>query len=220
MMPDRDDVFVGVPCGYGVADSLAYLSLARIAGRGFFDPDHHLYVLHGCSDIQAARFTIMDAFKSRSECNWLLMLDADIGYRPEDVELLFDGDELAVCAEYRKKEENYRVAQFGLGFAIVHRDVFKAMDALETDGQPWVPQGMYAGRLVSGYAPAGFTQAGDYRAEDHGFWGHVHATQLPVRLETRTQLIHTGTYHYRYEPGRPQEAPTRQYMDGGFTDYD
>jgi hypothetical protein len=152
MMPDRDDVFVGVPCGYGVADSLAYLSLARIAGRGFFDPDHHLYVLHGCSDIQAARFTIMDAFKSRSECNWLLMLDADIGYRPEDVELLFDGDELAVCAEYRKKEENYRVAQFGLGFAIVHRDVFKAMDALETDGQPWVPQGVgvRAGRVHSG----------------------------------------------------------------------
>jgi hypothetical protein len=208
VMPDREDIFVGVPCGFGFADSLAYQSKVVAAARGYFNPEGHMYVLHGCSDIQAARFTIMDAFKNRSECNWLWMVDADIGFRPEDIELLFDGVELAVCAEYRKKEENYRVAKFGLGFAAVHRKVFEAMDALETDGVPWVPQGMYAGRLVSGYAPAGFTPAGDYRAEDHGFWMHVHATQLPFRLELRTRLVHTGTFHYHYEPGRPEEAPT------------
>jgi hypothetical protein len=215
--PPPSDVFVGIASASGKIDAVLTVSLIKAALAGYIDDNPYIHI--GNSDVQAARITIMNMFLRSSKAPWLMMIDDDIAFQMRDWDLLWEGDEAVVCAQYRKKiwaapfaptRLPYSVVHFGLGFCRVHRSVFEAMQALTThEGIPWVQQGMYAGDLIWNFSPAGITAAGDYRAEDHGFWQLVHLTKPTLRVETRTRLAHMGTCAYHYEPGREEDPGYR-----------
>lgn len=169
----------------------------------------------GESSVSTARDYVAHYFLTRTTCEWLVWVDADICFSRDDWACLMEqqGDELAVCAEYMKKTQNLapEVANFGLGFARVHRSVFEQIDELVTDqGAPRLMR--YRSRVdINGessieefveYHPVGVLPDGSRRNEDHGFWLMVRLAGIPVRVETRTKLGHTGSFTWWYDKVR------------------
>ena len=166
----------------------------------------------GESSISTARDYIVHHFLARTSCEWLVWIDADIAFRRRDWQLLMEqqGDELAVCGEYLKKRQDLQpeVANFGLGFARVHRSVYEALDALNNeDGSPRLLRYRASVRLsgedvmedFTEFHPIGVTYDGSRRNEDHGFWLMVRLAGLPIRKECRTQLGHSGLFTWWYD---------------------
>lgn len=166
----------------------------------------------GESSVSTARDYVAHYFLTRTTCEWLVWIDSDICFTREDWRLLMEqqGDERAVCAEYLKKNQDLsiEVANFGLGFARVHRSVFEALDALDReDGEPRLLR--YRSGVIIGdqrgieefveYHPIGVLPDGSRRNEDHGFWLCVRLAGIPIRKETRTRLGHTGQYTWVYD---------------------
>ncbi len=197
---DPREIILGMPCKTGQNDVLTTVGLCNIIGSGRLA--NQPLIQHGGSNVGAVRNMIAHEFMKTGR-EWLMMLDDDIGFRTVDWDLLWEDQagELAVCAEYLQKIDGRQVpAVFGLGFARVHRRVFELLNELTTDdGTPWVRQGIYAGTLVWDYFPQGVNSAGEYRQEDHGFWSLVHAAQVSIRMERRTNLKHSGRSTWTYD---------------------
>jgi hypothetical protein len=200
---DPRDICLSVPCKTGLLDVLCVAGLCNVIGTGRLA--NQPLIQFGGSNVQTVRTMIVHEFMERTKAEWLVCVDDDIGFRTTDWDLLWEDQagELAVCAEYLQKIDGQQVpAVWGLGFARIHRRVFELIQDLTThDGQPWVRQGIFAGRLMWDYFPQGVTPAGELRQEDHAFWQLVRMTGVPVRLETRTRLAHSGrsTWHYDAE---------------------
>jgi hypothetical protein len=169
----------------------------------------------GDSSVSSARDYVAHYFLTRTQCEWLVWVDADITFSRDDWSYLMEqqGNELAVCAEYMKKTQDLapEVANFGLGFARVHRSVFEQLDELvRENGEPQLMR--YRSRVTlkgqSGleefveYHPIGVLPDGSRRNEDHGFWLMVRLAGIPIRKETRTKLGHTGSYTWWYDHDR------------------
>lgn len=177
----------------------------------------------GESSISSARDYVAHYFLTRTRCEWLVWIDADITFSRDDWAYLMEqqGGELAVCAEYMKKTQDLspQVANFGLGFARVHRSVYEQLDELTTeDGAPRMLR--YRSRVeLRGqtgieefveYHPIGVHPDGSRRNEDHGFWLMVRLAGLPLRKETRTKLGHTGPYTWWYDHDKLEELKAKR----------
>lgn len=197
---DPRTICLGMPSKTGLIDVLCHVGVCNVIGTGRLanQPLNQF----GGSNIQSVRNLIVHEFMTRTTCEWLMMVDDDVGFRIPDWDYLWEdhAGELAVCAEYLQKIDGRKVpATFGLGFARVHRSVFEMIQALETsEGVPWTRQGIFAGKLLWDYFPQGVTASGELRQEDHAFWELVRLTGVGVRLERRTRLAHSGrsTWHY------------------------
>jgi hypothetical protein len=161
----------------------------------------------GNSHVALARNCMAAAFLSQEKFEWMIAIDADIQFSQEDMRLLQEGDELLVCAEYAKKDLNeMKPAQFGLGFTLIHRDVFARLKAITVQeegphyGAPLVGEFIYQGRVIDEYFPSGMSSTGHWMGEDHGFFGLCRLAGIKPRLETRARLVHWGRLGYRYEP--------------------
>jgi len=179
----------------------------------------------GESSVSTARDYVAHYFLTRTRCEWLVWIDSDICFTRHDWRLLMEqqSDELAVCAEYLKKNEDLslEVANFGLGFARVHRSVFEALDNLtrEPDGEPRLLRYRANVRGQNGnppgleefveYHPIGVLPDGSRRNEDHGFWLLVALAGIRIRKETRTKLGHTGQFTWWYDHEKLQAARRR-----------
>jgi hypothetical protein len=198
---DPRNIILAMPCKTGQLDVLAAVGLCNVIGSGRLA--NQPLVQFGGSNVGAVRNLIAHEFLNKTQADWLMMLDDDIGFRTVDWDFLWEdkAGELAVCADYLQKIEGRKVpARFGLGFARVHRRVFELLTELTTsEGQPFVRQGIYAGNLVWDFFPQGVNAAGEYRQEDHGFWSLVHMAQVPVRIEQRTNLKHSGRATWTYD---------------------
>jgi hypothetical protein len=170
--------------------------------------------LPGCSEINLAR-NIMAASFLESPYEWLVLIDADIGFSRRDFELLFEGDELAVVTEYSKKDGTGEPNQFGLGFARIHRSVFERIknltmsaDGLDPGdiGAPMVNYFTWRGRIIDEFFPSYADSAHHWSGEDHSFWKLVKMTGIVVRVETRTLLVHYGRVGYPYFSTNAQDA--------------
>jgi len=173
----------------------------------------------GESSVSTARDYVVHYFLTRTTCDWLQWIDSDIDFSRQDWAYLWEqqSDELAVCAEYLKKTQDLslQVANFGLGFARVHRSVYERLDMLDrAEGGPLL-QKYRAGVEVNGtlgleefteYHPIGVLPDRSRRNEDHGFWLMVRLAGIPIRKETRTKLGHTGPYTWRYDREKIDEA--------------
>lgn len=203
---DPRTICVAIPSKMSALDVMCVKGLCNVIGTGRLANQPML--LYGGSNIGAVRNMIAHQFMSKSDLEWLVMIDDDIGFGLEDWDLLWEdhGGELAVVAEYLQKiDGERRVAHFGCGFCRVHRRVFELLTQLTGhDGAPWVSQGIYSGVLLWEYFPQGVNAAGEYRQEDHGFWQLVRATEVPVRIETRTRLIHSGRSSWIYDHAQIQ----------------
>lgn len=198
---DPRDICLAIPCKTGLLDVLCFTGVCNVIGTG--RAGNQPLIQFGGSNIGSVRNMIAHEFMTRTSCEWLMMIDDDIGFRTADWDYLWQdqGGELAVCAEYLQKIDGRQIpASWGLGFARVHRRVFELMQDLTTsDGQPWIRQGIFAGKLLWDYFPQGVTAAGEYRQEDHGFWTLVRLTGVPVRFEQRTRLAHSGRSTWNYD---------------------
>lgn len=198
---DPRDICLAIPSKMSSLDVMCVKGLCNIIGSGRLA--NQPMFLYGGSNVGAVRSMIAHQFMNKTTAEWLVMLDDDIGFGLEDWDYLFEdhAGELAVVAEYLQKIDGQRtIAHFGCGFARVHRRVFELLTELTGhDGTPWVRQGIYAGVLMWDFFPQGINAAGEYRQEDHGFWQLVRATQVPVRVETRTHLLHSGRSTWKYD---------------------
>jgi hypothetical protein len=198
---DPRTICAAIPSHTGRVDVLTCNGLCNIIGTGRL-ANQPMFEYNG-SNVAAVRNVIAEKFMTQTECDWLMMIDDDIGFTCQDWDYVWEeqGNELAVCAEYLQKIDGQRiVAKLGLGFARVHRSVFMALQELSTaDGTPWVHQAYYAGCLLWDYFPQGATSEGTYRQEDHGFWQLVRLAGVAVRVERRTHLEHSGRSSWRYD---------------------
>lgn len=210
-MIDPDTVFVGRPI-HGRATPGHDRSMMDLVHRHAVGAQYdHV----GESSISTARDYVVHYFLTRTTCDWLVWIDSDISFSLQDWDYLLEDDagELAVCAEYMKKTQDLsvQVANFGLGFARVHRSVYEKLDGLtDESGAPRVSR--YRSRVeIRGehsieefveYHPIGIHLDGSRRNEDHGFWLLVSLCAVPVRKETRTKLGHTGDYTWWYDKER------------------
>jgi hypothetical protein len=195
---DPTKIQIAIPGGRGY-DGLCMLGLIGIYRLGYVIADP---LLIGGTPVSIPRMLLISEFL-RGPCEWIVFIDDDIGFRPEDFCYLFEDidGELAVCAEYLKKTPDRRYAvTYGLGFARIHRSVFETLKLLEhPDGSKACVEGEIFGHRVDDFFPMGFAPTGKYIAEDHGFWTLCYQARIPVRVEKRTHLSHTGQYRWIYD---------------------
>jgi glycosyltransferase involved in cell wall biosynthesis len=133
-------------------------------------------------------------------------LTPEIGYGPTKIGVKnLQGDiehhVMISCAEYSKKTDSGDVARLGLGFCKIHRSVFSALDALdsENEGEAFLDSFMNQGRLVTDYFITGCRNH-NFLTEDVGFFTLCRMAGIYPRIEQRCQLIHTGKKQYHYTP--------------------
>lgn len=211
-MTNPGSVFVGRPI-YDRCTPQHDRGMLELVGQGLLDAQYDHVSQSSISD---ARDYVVHYFLTRTTCDWLVWIDSDISFTLNDWAYLMEQqeDELAVCAEYMKKTQDLsiQVAQFGLGFARVHRSVYEQLDALtHEDGEPRLRR--YRSRVETPgeplrieefveYHPVGVAPDGSRKAEDHFFWLLVGLAQIRIRIETRTRLGHTGTFTWWYDKAR------------------
>lgn len=218
-MIDPQSIFVGRPIYQSTTPGHNRGMLELLEDRAIGAQYDHV----GESSVSSARDYVAHYFLTRTSCEWLQWIDSDITFSRQDWAYLYEqqGNELAVCAEYLKKEQDLspQVANFGLGFARVHRSVFDTLDNLRTDdGAPRLMR--YMSRVVIGkeqsieefveYHPIGIHPDGSRRNEDHGFWLMVRLAGISIRKETRTKLGHTGAYTWWYDKAQLDALKARR----------
>ena len=218
-MIDPATVFVGRPIYHSTVPGHNRGMLEIIEDREVGAQYDHV----GESSVSTARDYVVHYFLTRTQCQWLVWIDSDIVFSRQDWRYLLEqeGQELAVCAEYLKKNQDLslEVANFGLGFARVHRSVYEQLDALNReDGEPRLQR--YRAGVTLGenrdieefveYHPIGVLPDGSRRNEDHGFWLLVRLAGIPIRKETRTKLGHTGPFTWWYDLEKIEASKRRR----------
>ncbi|MGH7746202.1 MAG: hypothetical protein ACREQ5_15770 [Candidatus Dormibacteria bacterium] len=154
----------------------------------------------GMSNIALARNEIAHIFVEQfTQYDWIMMIDSDTGFTTDDWNLLWEGDEEIVCAEYSRKMLGEPPVQFGLGFTRVHRNVFERIKKLmHEDGSERVNRFYHKGKMMVDYFPNGAIQSGRWIGEDQGFFMWAALTEATLRIETRTHLNHVGRFEFGY----------------------
>jgi hypothetical protein len=214
-MIDPQSVFVGRPIFQASTPLHDRSMLELISHYGIGAQYDHV----GDSCVSSARDHVVHQFLTRSNLEWFVWIDSDIAFSLQDwAYLMEDQDaELAVCTEYLKKTQDLslQVANFGLGFARIHRSVFETLDQLtREDGEPRLLR--YRARMPPPlqqnmeefveYHPVGIHPDGSRRHEDHGFWLMVRLAGIKIRVETRSRLGHTGPFTWWYDAEKMDAA--------------
>jgi hypothetical protein len=211
------DVVVGMCTDENVSAETA-LSLARTWNAHPEFQSRLLIMKGGCADLAGTRNKLARVFLS-GEAEWLLTVDTDMVWEPEDWARLRDSaleqsalfvsgtymvanDPPAPCAVvfldegfYSLKitedtDEMYRVSAVGAGFSLIHRDVFlKSADA--GNDHEWYEHGRRA--------PNGQTLP-----EDYAFCSRVGEAGIPIYLNTKVRIGHI----------KPRIIGWKEYVDG------
>lgn len=170
-------------------------------------------IFAGMSSIALARNEIAHIFVEKlTQYEWIMWIDSDTRFTPDDWNLLWEGDELIVCAEYARKVIGMPPVQFGMGFTRVHRSVYEKIKLLTMDnGEERVHRFYHKGEMMVDYHPNGATAEGRWIGEDQGFFMWAAATDVKPRLETRTRLGHVGPFAYGY----PDQIPGYRFVEDG-----
>jgi hypothetical protein len=169
------------------------------------------FIYAGNSSIALARNVIAHTIiEKMPEAEWVMWIDADTRFTPDDWKLLWEGEEEIVCAEYARKILGMPPVQFGLGFTRVHRSVYERIKQLtHEDGAERVNRFYHDGQMLVDYHPNGALQSGKWIGEDQGFFMWANLTGAKLRLETRTRLVHAGTFGFGY----PDQIPGFKMVD-------
>lgn len=193
----------------------------------------NIIFLQSVSHISLARDLMAHSFM-RTDYEWMVFIDSDIQFSPEDFRILMDyprrgpasadftgcelnpegttvnsyGEALIVCAEYARKVDSLDPAQFGLGFCRIHRSVFETLqNARDDEGAPRVGQFVHKGEMYDHFFPSGPGFEGVWFGEDTGFFHLCRLCGITPRVETRTRLIHVGRKVYPYLPTGISDLP-------------
>lgn len=193
------DTVVLLPSADGRYDSMMVRGLVQLVAEHRVA---NVYTHIGCSNIQLAREECVHHFIHKTTHEWALWIDSDIGFTMDDYAILWEDDAAeAACCEYRKKDQENRVAApWGFGFCRTSRRLLEEMAALSLeDGRPMLPRFRMKGEEYVQYFPQGVLGDYDWRGEDHGFWTVAKLTGARIAYERRTRLVHVGTARYLYD---------------------
>jgi len=184
---------------------------------------NELLLISNESLIPNGRDTIANIFMNDTNHTHLLMLDADVGFTPEDVIKLFELEvDFAVGAypmkviplaynfitttkEKSKDGKALSIDTIGAGFCLVTRKVFTDV-ALDNEDLKFIPADKALGysisekRLNNSYAYfETYIDKKNMRkvSEDFAFNNRWRATGGKIWLETSIQLTHSGTHVFR-----------------------
>lgn len=221
-MIDPQSVLIAIPAFDGRWESVTGAGLFEIARAQMAV---HLAKLDGNSNIALARNMVAHSFL-KSPCEWLVFIDADMGFTANDYAILMDWAKdapppldpelhaaatqvsfgetnpdpvaLLVSCEYARKVDNATPARMGLGFARIHRSVFEALDALTLEsGEARIDSFMFQGQHVADYFLCGCVEH-RYMTEDTGFFSLCRMAGIHPRIEQRTKLVHVGKRIFPY----------------------
>lgn len=218
-MIDPASVLIAIPAFDGRWESATGAGLFAIARAQMAV---NLAKLDGNSNIALARNMVAHSFL-KSPFEWLVFIDADMGFTADDYALLMDWTKnpppplnqelhdaatlagiaeertaLLVSCEYARKVDNAPPARMGLGFARIHRSVFTALDALTLDsGEARIDSFMFQGQHVADYFLCGCVEH-RYMTEDTGFFSLCRMAGIHPRIEQRTKLDHIGKRIFPY----------------------
>ena len=211
------DVTVGmVTDQYVTAETVASLGKTYNAHPEF--KARQIIVQGGCADLAGSRNKVVRLFLE-DHIEWLLWVDSDMVFEPEDWERLRDSainhpalyvsgiymvanEPPTPCAAIFKNGafhmplptedsiEMMPVAATGSGFALIHRDVFLKTADIESDHE-WYEHGRRA--------PNGQTLP-----EDYAFCSRVGEAGIPVYLNTKVRLGHV----------KPKIIGWKEYING------
>ncbi len=170
-----------------------------------------------------ARNTLVASALTATDWTHLLLIDADIEWRPEDVLRLLARDLPFVAGLYACKTDDaaleyvplpgkrpdpatglLEVDAVGCGFVLLRRHVFLRLIEAYPESRITRTEGVYdAGSLpwVHDWFPLGF-QDGVYTSEDYAFCRRWRATGGQVWADLNVQLVHHGHRGYAIDPMR------------------
>ncbi len=168
--------------------------------------------LNGDSLITRARNNLAHQFIYQTECDYLLFLDSDLDFTPEQiVRLISHRIEGVVCAQYPIKQIDHRwcwngipgevadergllkVAEAGTGAMLIHRKVFEAMREKGGESIAYTDDTFKDER--HSYFDCGVTN-GRYRSEDWMFCRRARQTGFAVYIDTQLVFGHVGWIRY------------------------
>lgn len=151
------------------------------------------FTMCGNSDIGDARNKIFNAALA-SPFEWIVCIDSDIGFTPDDMEKLLyleHARDYAVNGVYAKKNDKDQAVTQGLGFARIHRSVLEAIKL----HLPFRYQSENAnGDMVEhqDFCITGATEKMGMLREDTGFWFLCSQVGVVPRMEYTLNLRHYG----------------------------
>lgn len=214
-------VLIAMPCYGGMVSDKTAKGLfnlgkeLRTAGV-----DHGLLTMANESLVTKARSRLSNFFINNTEYEYILFIDADIGFTPEDVFKLIMSNKDIVCGAYPMKgiplRYNYNVSQpevregdlvkienIGFGFALIHRRVFESVANKYKEELKYYPA-----TNNSSYPPTEKEYHNSYHyflelkkdmaylPEDFSFFERASSVGYQVWLDTSIKLSHVGSHVY------------------------
>lgn len=217
-------VMIAMPCYGGMVSDKTAKGLfnlgkeLRTAGI-----DHGLLTMANESLVTKARSRIANFFMNNTEYEYVLFIDADIGFIPEDVFKLIVSNKDIVCGAYPMKgiplRYNYNITQpevkegdlvkienIGFGFALIHRRVFEDISNKYKEELKYYPA-----TNNSSYPPTEkefhnsyhyfleLKKDMNYLPEDFSFFERAKSVGYTAWLNTTIRLSHVGSHVYYEE---------------------
>ena len=217
-------VMIAMPCYGGVVSDKTAKGLfnlgkeLRTAGI-----DHGLLTMANESLVTKARSRIANFFMNNTEYDYILFIDADIGFTPEDVFKLLVSNKDITCGAYPMKgiplRYNYNISQpevkegdlvkienIGFGFALIHRRVFEDISNKYKEELKYFPA-----TNNSSYPPTEKEYHNSYHyflelkkdmsylPEDFSFFERAKSVGYTAWLNTTIKLSHVGSHVYYEE---------------------
>ena len=178
--------------------------------------DHNWYTLANESLVQRARNNCAEFFLEETDFEYLMFLDADIEFKPEDVATLYQMEKDVAVGVYRMKKPDSMFAawvkgklvtdldQFtspvcvdyaGTGFMMIHRSVF---ERLKKYGDGYPPLHHYEnsfGRKEYGFFMCP-VENDTLLSEDYYFCKRCGERGIDIWMDPNIKLTHWGTTGY------------------------
>jgi hypothetical protein len=215
-------VMIGMPCYGGNVSDKTTTGLFKL-GKMFVRSgiDHSLLTTANESLITQGRSKIANFFINNTEFEYLLFLDSDVGFEPEDVLKLLEHNKELVVGAYPMKtvplQWNFNLSEprqmdghlaaidsIGLGFALIHRSVFLKVTEKYGNELHYIPSDKSIGHKTT---KEEFENSyhffkeekvnGHYLAEDISFFHRVRQCKIQPWLDTSIKLCHVGSHVFQ-----------------------
>lgn len=213
---------IAMPCYGGNVSDKTVNGLFKL-GKEFVRKgvSHGLLTSANESLISKGRSKMANFFLNNTEHEYLLFLDADVGFEPEDVmKLLSHGKEI-VCGAYPMKSIpltwNYTISQpfrkegnlvaidkIGIGFALIHRSVFESIKQKFGEELKYIPSGLTIGPQTteaemrnSYHYFSEYKKNGSFLAEDLSFFTRAMECGYQPWMDVSIKLCHVGSHVFQ-----------------------
>lgn len=209
---------IALPCHGGIVSektTMSLFNLGKLLVRN--NIPHGLFTQANSSLITIGRSKIANFFINCTEHEYLFFLDSDIGFNPEDVLKLLDHKVDIVSGAYpmktipiryccdivqpeQRKGDLIKIEGNGMGFVLVHRNVFLNMSKNFPDLKYTPP------RNDSNYVPTEAEMNNSYHyfmeqkvnnsfmSEDKSFFYRAKSLGYDIWLDTTIKLQHIGSH--------------------------